>query len=499
MGRESEALSTSAQISPAWKNEVNRRLAEHRCRKGSPDLEPKAALEAQPNASRRAVEAAARVAARYANAPSYSEMLAAEARTALRAAEAVSRAALHAQAAAQSVLDGIEAAHAPRAATPRTAMKPDLNPVPGSALQAAGEPGAESRSAPAQLSGAFSLTDGFFSGQSDRASGGRHEPGPAADEDLRLELADPEASAAPAAFTAALSQPVSVRWDAELPLRPAGPPETRASRGQDVFSTGAEDWWRPAAAEPEQREPGPIEAAEPELVEPQPIPGNLIEFPREHAGSRKSRARVAESPQPAAGMQLSIFEVDPVSLPAEPAVEAAPETAPAWTAPARQEMEPEMRPRQQAYENLTVPAPQAASGVPLEPASAMRQLLAIVTDGALIAGSLLAAAVMAASRARALPGPRATEMGMAAAFLVAAALYQTLFLALGRATPGMKYAHIRLTTFEGRIPARAERYRRLAALPVSVLPAGLGFAWSLFDDDRMSWHDRLSRTYLCKR
>jgi uncharacterized RDD family membrane protein YckC len=29
---------------------------------------------------------------------------------------------------------------------------------------------------------------------------------------------------------------------------------------------------------------------------------------------------------------------------------------------------------------------------------------------------------------------------------------------------------------------------------VSLLPAGLGFAWVLVDPERRAWHDRLSRT-----
>ena len=37
------------------------------------------------------------------------------------------------------------------------------------------------------------------------------------------------------------------------------------------------------------------------------------------------------------------------------------------------------------------------------------------------------------------------------------------------------------------------------ALPLSVLPVGLGLAWALFDDNRLTWHDRLSQTYLRKR
>ena len=35
--------------------------------------------------------------------------------------------------------------------------------------------------------------------------------------------------------------------------------------------------------------------------------------------------------------------------------------------------------------------------------------------------------------------------------------------------------------------------RRRAAL-VSLLALGLGFLWSLWDPERLTWHDRLSRT-----
>ena len=33
---------------------------------------------------------------------------------------------------------------------------------------------------------------------------------------------------------------------------------------------------------------------------------------------------------------------------------------------------------------------------------------------------------------------------------------------------------------------------------LSVLPAGLGLAWALFDENHLCWHDRLSQTYLRK-
>lgn len=484
-------MSTSAQVSPAWKEEVNRRLAEHRSRdgsgrKGTSASESQAPAETQRNSSRRAMEAAARVAARYANAPSYSEVLANEARAALRAAEAASRAALHAQAAAQSVLAGIEAAIEPIA-----------------------EPVVEWRMAPAPApAGAIAPADDFFDVPVASHSGlGRDlgaEPGP----ELVPELVRSELPAAYAPIAAMVEEPVPLRWDLELPAYPEAPVETRAARGQEIFETGAERWWQPAAAEPER---GEFEQVE--IVEPVPIPANLIEFPRELVASRKARPRLLDG-WPAAHeavAQLSIFEVDPVSISAEPLAEESTASSHVWAPATWSSMElAAQSARLDIYEVLPEPAPQAepetapqaATAVEavaaLQPAPVSLRLMALVVDGSLIAGSLLAAAMVAANKTSVLPGLRATEIGMALAFVVAAVLYQTLFFTLGRATPGMKYAHIRLTTFEGLRPVRAERYKRMGALLVSVLPAGLGLAWSLFDENHLSWHDRLSRTYLCK-
>lgn len=465
-------MSTSAQLSPAWKEEVNRRLAEHRGRKGVDPVEPKVAAEAPSNASRRAQEAAARVAARYKNAPSYSEALASEARAALRAAEAASEAALQAKAAAQCVLAGIEAA----------AAAPAFDPMPV---------------APSQV-----LADDFFTHDL------RPEPKP---ELVRAEASVVvEPAPAPAPEYVVLNRPVhdrqvSVRWDLELPARPAEPAELRAGRGANPYDAGTEDWWRPAA-DPESAAPEAIEMVEPA----QPIPANLIEFPRELVATRKARPRLAES-QPETNVQLSIFEVDPLSFSTEPEMELSAEAAQPWSAPAWSDMkfdaqppvethaEIQARAQNESYEILEETAQQNAPAMLIEPAPMTLRMMALVVDAALIAGSLLAAALMAASRARVLPGVHATEIGMGIGLFVVAAMYEAFFFTLGQATPGMKYAKIRLAAFEGHIPNRAQRCRRLAAMLISVLPVGLGVAWSLFDEDHLSWHDRLSRTYICRR
>ncbi len=95
---------------PAWKHELNERLQATRTRHA------RRAAEQQPpgrtqfpeqlsNAESRAARLAAKVAARYANAPSYSEILAEEARI---AAEAARYAAQHASSATQALLAGVE-------------------------------------------------------------------------------------------------------------------------------------------------------------------------------------------------------------------------------------------------------------------------------------------------------------------------------------------------------------------------------------------------------
>ncbi|MFP5249680.1 MAG: hypothetical protein ACLGP3_07630, partial [Acidobacteriota bacterium] len=271
-------MSTSAvqpAVSPAWKQEVNRRLAEHKGRKTTPPAKPRSSAETPCAASRRAQEAAARVAARYAKAPSYSEALAAEARAALRAAEAAQQAALEATAAVQTILADFESSVAGHPSAALHFAAPQRSEI----LER--DPGAEDR---LEIAAAPTLS-------------------PMAVEDN----AAPQCVLAPPAST---TEPVTVRWAPEFPARSIEPAEFHTGRGTQLFE---EEWWKPASAEPQAPGVGEVEMVEPAL----PIAGNIIEFPRELVAPRKARPRLAEAPSAAAGAaaQLSIFEVDPAQLP----------------------------------------------------------------------------------------------------------------------------------------------------------------------------------------
>jgi uncharacterized RDD family membrane protein YckC len=118
----------------------------------------------------------------------------------------------------------------------------------------------------------------------------------------------------------------------------------------------------------------------------------------------------------------------------------------------------------------------------------------IVDAGLVLLGFMLFVLVFVACTAH--PPSGKPAMATAGILLVAFfALYQWLFFAYADGTPGMRYAKIALCTFDDENPTRRSMRQRVGLVMLSVLPLGLGFFWALLDDHRMTWHDRITRTY----
>ena len=83
----------------------------------------------------------------------------------------------------------------------------------------------------------------------------------------------------------------------------------------------------------------------------------------------------------------------------------------------------------------------------------------------------------------------------AALFVFRTLLYRAAFCFAEIDTPGTRAAGLRLLTFEGRIPGRRARIQRMLGGLVSVLSLGIGLAWGLLDEERLTWHDHISRTF----
>jgi uncharacterized RDD family membrane protein YckC len=397
---------------PTWKQEVNRRLAEHKTRKGISVVDEDEFADQHGSANSRAAAAAARVAARYAKAPSYSELQATEARAAVRAAEAATRAAVEAQVAAQAVLDQIETVIEER------------------------EP--EQRH--------YDVAE------------------PERETELRLE---PEPASA---------GHMAIRWEPDMP---------QLSARIETYSASQNDW-----AAQDHYDAAPVY----EEIEAQAIPANLIHFPREIVATRRMRPRLADN---AGGesdtQQLSIFEVDPTSVSTDPMGQSAEAGEPVWIGSSWQQMQLDEEPQADQLPDYYALVPDEHK---LYQAPFGRRMMATMVDAAVIVGLVCGVAYLIASNVESLPGKRAFEVCAVLAVLGFATLYEWFFLTFAKVTPGMRYAQLSLCTFDEQAPTREQVKGRLKAMLVSVLPLGLGMLWSIFDEDQMSWHDRLSKTYL---
>lgn len=443
----------------SWKQEVNRRVAAHKTRKRVA-IEPPATPAESHHASSRAAAAAARVAARYAKAPSYSEALAEEARVAVRAAskaaqraQAASEAARQAHAAAVTVLAGLE--DAAQAAAQQCSTEDLPCPAARVVLDAAPE----------------ALPEPLVSA--------RLEPPMAV---------EPEQVAPPAQSFTSASQDYSVRWEPDFAER-----QQESSASAPLAVPESEFWSETADA---AYQPESVEVVEPGRT----IHANLIEFPRELVATRRVRPRLAEGPAAAEeepGTQLSIFEVDPRSVSTLPAAEepVANDVVPGWS---EQDWSSFKLPAQSEEEEaLLDESDYLLDRVPrIESAPIGLRLMVTLVNSALIVGAFLAVGLVALVHASEMPALRTLVVDAAGGLLLSGAIYLQMFYVLGKSTPGMKYAHLRLVTLDGEVPSRAQRLARLASVLLSILPLGLGLVWFLFDEDHLCWHDRLSRTYL---
>jgi uncharacterized RDD family membrane protein YckC len=483
-------LAPDLENSPAWKQEVNARLVAHRNRRDRSSVQQPAlpGLESTREESR-AARVAARVAERYSKAPTYSEMLAAEAANAARAAETAAQAAKEAHTAAQAILAGLD-------------IDIDRDDSPANQERdRADRAGNHAR-------------DSYRAGNRDR-----DEEGPSArrsgwDTEREFSTSDMER----AAHAAAPAPEPRIQYHVD----PDSLPQARQAPSREIQNREAEP------PRPRIREDYPTHLEDPFedafIAAAQPLPAKLIEFPRELVATRKARPRLAEGPlvdsEAEETSQLRIFEVEPDAISHEAVFKesAVDQILPEWhsiqlDAPDRRQADSaqESYPREHVTPPLgrqnsrkSDPAPASTrqrtlstllETLPLHVAPMEDRLMAGTVDCALVLMAfLLFVLVFAASTAH----PPTGKLALAAAgvLLVAFfALYQWLFFTYADGTPGMRYAKIALCTFDDENPTRRTMRGRIAALMLSALPAGLGFLWVFFDDDRMTWHDRITRTY----
>ena len=210
----------------------------------------------------------------------------------------------------------------------------------------------------------------------------------------------------------------------------------------------------------------------------------LVTLDPEAQGEPDYSAKVIEFPRSAA-------------VPVAPASELA---EPVWDRPRIVEA-PEVLPPPPAMGGILIEAqtnrePQSAKlEVKLPTASLARRVFAGILDVAVLG---VAVAAFAAIFVWVNPVPPPLPVVAAALILVGTVLwaaYQFLFLVYTGATPGSRLARLRLSRFDGSPMTRRVRRWRVLASYLSALALGLGYLWSLLDEDGLCWHDRMTRSH----
>lgn len=76
------------------------------------------------------------------------------------------------------------------------------------------------------------------------------------------------------------------------------------------------------------------------------------------------------------------------------------------------------------------------------------------------------------------------------------AQYFALFTVFGGTTPGMMLRGMQVVSLTGDRPSPRQLLLRSLGYVLSAGTFFLGFFWACWDEDRLTWHDRISRTYL---
>jgi len=83
-------------------------------------------------------------------------------------------------------------------------------------------------------------------------------------------------------------------------------------------------------------------------------------------------------------------------------------------------------------------------------------------------------------------------LGVAASVVV---FYRVLWCLANGDTAGQRWARLRLVNFDGRVPGRTQRFCRTVSGFLSLAAAGVGLLWALVDEETLTWHDHISKSF----
>lgn len=84
---------------------------------------------------------------------------------------------------------------------------------------------------------------------------------------------------------------------------------------------------------------------------------------------------------------------------------------------------------------------------------------------------------------------------MVGTFALVAMFYGLIWAIAGRETAGMRFTDLQLITFDGFPLDPRSRALRVASSWLSFCSGGLGLLWAVADEENLTWHDHISKTF----
>lgn len=81
-------------------------------------------------------------------------------------------------------------------------------------------------------------------------------------------------------------------------------------------------------------------------------------------------------------------------------------------------------------------------------------------------------------------------------FCILLTFYWVFYFRYFGRTAGMTWIGLRLLNFDAEPPSEVQRRNRVLAALLSGAALGVGFIWAAADDQRLCWHDRMSKTFV---
>lgn len=441
---------------PAWKQELNHKLAAARARKqgSQPQVDSNPAHDdsGMDDAKSKTSRVAAAVAARYAQAPSYKEYLASEVRAAMMAAVAAQAAANHARAAA-------DAMYAEMNHGQLTAPEPEISAVEAPAPAAVAKPAPPEQQAarPATPPRVDHGASGFHCSRpspptsSNEGTRSQQPPVPSLIDPVQEALVTP-ATPLPAKLLEFPRELVAARKarprHAEGPLRDAAATEPGQLR---IFEVEQSSISTQPEVPPRATEWSSIQLG---AYPDETYPDNGYSQPNGNVKTAANQTPVTPGRRPQSYNRSMASAYSHAS-------------------------------RSQVVEHASFPG---VAGIP-------DRLMAGIVDAALVGIAFALFVLVFATSTSHPPTGKPAMIGGAVLLVALYLLYQFLFFTFAEATPGMRYARIALCTFDDDNPTRDAMRKRIFALVLAAAPLGLGFLYALFDEDHLGWHDRMTRMY----